>query len=65
MREETPTKITIEVEPQELKALLRLLEDHIRWGWVELMGEFEVEASGRVSPYLERLYARLRRLPSS
>lgn len=52
----------VELSPQELKALLLLLEEHRYYGWIERVGEFEIEASGRVSPALLALLQRLRRL---
>lgn len=51
----------IELSEKELKALLELLNEHLYYGWIEQDGEFEVVSSGRVSPTLSRLYARLRR----
>jgi len=50
----------VELSPQELKALLLLLEEHLYYGWVEQDGEFGVVASGRVSPTLRELYRRLK-----
>ncbi|GIW31548.1 MAG: hypothetical protein KatS3mg071_1722 [Meiothermus sp.] len=52
----------VELSPQELKALLLLLEEHLYYGWIEQDGEFEVVASGRVSPALLALLQRLKRL---
>jgi len=50
----------IELSVKEVKVLLELLEEHISYGWIEQEGEFEVEASGEVSPTLEKLYYRLK-----
>ena len=50
----------IELSLKEVKALLELLEEHISYGWVYNVGEFDVEASGEVSPTLEKLYYRLK-----
>jgi len=50
----------IELSAKEVKVLLELLEEHISYGWVYNLGEFEVEASGEVSPTLEKLYYRLK-----
>ena len=50
----------IELSAKEVKVLLELLEEHISYGWVYHLGEFEVEASGEVSPTLEKLYYRLK-----
>jgi hypothetical protein len=51
----------IELSEKEVKALLELLKEHISYGWIEQEGEFEVVASGEVSPTLEKLYYRLKR----
>jgi len=51
----------IELSAKEVKVLLELLEEHLHFGWVYSVGEFEVEASGEVSPTLEKLYYRLKR----
>jgi len=40
--------------------LLEQLEEHLYYGWVYNVGEFDVEASGEVSPTLEKLYYRLK-----
>lgn len=50
----------VELSPQELKALLLLLEEHLYYGWIEQDGEFEVVSSGQVSPTLEALYRRIK-----
>ena len=51
----------IELSLKEIKALLELLKEHLHFGWVYEVGEFGVEASGEVSPTLEKLYYRLKR----
>ena len=50
----------IELSPKEVKALLKLLEEHISYGWIKQEGEFEVNASWEVSPTLEKLYYHLK-----
>jgi len=50
----------IELSPKEVKALLKLLEEHISYGWIKQEGEFELTSSGRVSPTLQGLYRRIR-----
>ncbi|MBO1438611.1 peptidylprolyl isomerase [Meiothermus sp. CFH 77666] len=52
----------IELSPHELKALLELLKEHQYYGWIEQVGEFEIEASGRVSPVLLALLQRLKQM---
>lgn len=52
----------IELSPQELKPLVELLEEHRHYGWIEQVGEFEIEASGRVSPALITLLQRLKQV---
>ncbi len=51
----------IELSEKEREVLLELLEEHLYYGWIEQDGEFEVVASGEVSPTLEKLYYRLKR----
>ena len=50
----------IELSAKEVKVLLELLREHLRFGWIYNVGEFNVEASGEVSPTLEKLYYRLK-----
>ena len=50
----------IELSAKEVKVLLELLKEHLHFGWVYEIGEFDVEASGEVSPTLEKLYHRLK-----
>jgi len=50
----------VELSEKEAKVLLELLEEHLYYGWVYNVGEFDVEASGEVSPTLEKLYYRLK-----
>jgi len=51
---------TLSLTPEEAKALLRLLDDHLYYGWVEMQGEFDVVASGEVHPLLRGLYYRVK-----
>lgn len=51
---------TLSLTPEEAKALLRLLDDHLYYGWVEMDGEFDVVASGEVHPLLRGLYYRVK-----
>jgi len=55
-------RVVLELEEAEARALLRLLEEHQYYGWVEASGEFGLEASGEVSPALTRVYRRIRAL---
>jgi len=55
-----PSGFLLSLTPEEARALLRLLDDHLCFGWIGLEGEFDVAASGEVSPTLERLYYRVR-----
>ena len=50
----------VELSEKEAKVLLEQLEEHLYYGWDYHVGEFDVEASGEVSPTLEKLYYRLK-----
>jgi len=50
----------IELSAKEVRLLLDLLKEHLHYGWVYRVGEFDLEASGEVSPTLEKLYYRLK-----
>ena len=52
--------VVLELSRREALELLRLLDDHIYFGWVGLEGEFEVGATGEVSESLRNLYRRLK-----
>lgn len=60
-------RVTLELDEKEVRALLRLLEDHLYYGWVEAEGECGWEGarlvpSGEASPALQGLYRRVREL---
>ena len=50
----------VELSEKEAKLLLDLLEEHLYYGWIYRVGEFDLEASGEVSPTLKKLYYRLK-----
>lgn len=52
----------VELSPKELRVLLELLEEHRYFGWIYQAGEFGVGGSGEVSPTLEALLGRIRKL---
>jgi len=56
--------VALLLTPKEARRLLRLLDDHLYFGWVGLQGE-KVVATWEVDPILEELYRRLRRLLES
>lgn len=54
--------ISLQLTEREAQSLIELLSEHFYYGWVERLGEFDIAASGRVSPTLANLYKRLARL---
>ena len=52
--------VQLELSRREVLELLKLLDDHTYYGWIELEGEFGVAATGEVSEVLRNLYRRLK-----
>lgn len=52
--------LTLRLTLEEARELQRLLAEHRYYGWIYQVGEFGVEASGRVSPILEALDGKLK-----
>jgi len=50
----------IELSEKEMELLLELLQEHLYFGWIALEGEFDVVATGQVSPTLSELYGRIK-----
>lgn len=50
----------LELSEKETRLLLRLLKEHLYFGWIEQQGEFDLVSSGEISPTLRELYRRLR-----
>lgn len=54
-------EVRLQLTQKEARQLLRLLEDHLHYGWIASDGEFDVVVDGMPSPTLVRVYDRLKR----